>query len=172
MPGTKSLQLHVQETLGCPAAAAAAAVLLTPIKRCMDGAAGAARGEGARGGRGAPAGARRSGPACRRRAAGKARPGSPGPGAAKLPGAVGPVRSGPRSSAHPPAALRSPGGVRAWVASGKPGWQPGRALPAGLEPLLLASPSRAPPPPPPPPPHSSPRGDRLPETAVGGRQTA
>lgn len=70
------LQLHVQETLGCPAAAAAAAVLLTPIKRCMDGAAERRGAQGARGRPGgAPAGARRSGPACRRRAAGKARPG-------------------------------------------------------------------------------------------------
>lgn len=46
------LQLHVQETLGCPAAAAVA-VLLTPIKRCMDGV--AAR-RGVRGARGAAGG--------------------------------------------------------------------------------------------------------------------
>ena len=154
------LQLHVQETLGCPAAAAAA-VLLTPIKRCMDGAAarrGAQRARGRPGG--APAGARRSGPACRRRAAGKARPGSPGSGRRQVPGAPRDSVLGAALPCAPRLPLRSPGGV-----GSARGWRPGNGLAAGAraaagaEPPLLASPSRAPPPPPPPPPppHSSPR---------------
>lgn len=151
------LQLHVQETLGCPAARAA--VLLTPIKRCMDGAASRRGAQGARGRPGGvPAGARRSGPACRRRAAGKAHPGSPGSGRRQVPGAP---RDSVRGAALP-CAPRPPLGSPGSVGSAR-GWRPGNGLAAGAraaagaEPLLLASRSRAPPPPPPPPPHSSPR---------------
>lgn len=127
------LQLHVQETLGCPAAAAVA-VLLTPIKRCMDGV--AAR-RGVRGARwrpgGAPADARCSGPACRRRAAGKARPGSPGSGRRQVSGAPRDSVRGAAVACYPgrPSAVLGAttvpvGGVR------EMGGQPGRALPPGL----------------------------------------
>lgn len=153
------LQLHVQETLGCPAAAAVA-VLLTPIKRCMDGVAARRGVRGARGRPGgAPADARCSGPACRRRAAGKARPGSPGSGRRQVSGAPRDSVRGAAVPCNPRPPLRSPGSV-----DSARGWRPGNGLAAGAraaagaEPLLLASPSRAPPsPPPPPPPHSSPR---------------
>lgn len=141
------LQLHVQETLGCPAAAVA--VLLIPIKRCMDGVA-ARRARGRPGE--APAGARCSGPACRRRAAGKARPGSPGSGRRQVSGAPLDSVRGAALPCAPRPPLRSPGGV-----GSASGWRPGNGpaagarAAAGAEPLLLASPSRAPPP------HSSPR---------------
>lgn len=153
------LQLHVQETLGCPAAAAAA-VLLTPIKRCMDGVAAWRGAQGARGQPGeVPAGARCSDPACRRRAVGKARPGSPGSGRRQVSGAPLDSVRGAALPCAPRPPLRSPGG-----ADSARGWRPGNGLAAGArsaagaEPLPLASPGRAPPPPPPPPPpHSSPR---------------
>lgn len=115
------LQLHVQETLGCPAAAAAA-VLLTPIKRCMDGVAARRGARGARGRPGgAPAGARRSGPACRRRAAGKGRPGSPGSGCRQVSGAPRDSVRGAALRCAPPAAPPRPRGCRQRqrVASGK-----------------------------------------------------
>lgn len=129
------LQLHVQETLGCPAAAAAAAVLLTPIKRCMDGAAARRGAQGARGRPGgAPAGARRSGPACRRRAAGKARPGSPGSGRCQVTGAPWDSVLGAALLCAPPGCPSAAPGASAVPAGGvrEMGWQPGRALPAGL----------------------------------------
>lgn len=145
------LQLHVQETLGCPAAAVA--VLLTPIKRCMDGVAARRGAQGARGRPGgAPAGARCSGPACRRRAAGKGRPGSPGSGCRQVSGAPRDSVRGAALPCAPRPPLRRPGGV-----GSASGWRPGNGptagarAAAGAEPLLLASPSRAPPP------HSSPR---------------
>lgn len=149
------LQSHVQETLGCPAAAA---VLLTPIKRCMGGAAARRWARGARGRPGgAPAGARRSGPACRRRAAGKARPGSPGSGRRQVSGAPRDSARGAALPCTPRPPLRSPGGVgRARVRRPGNGLAAGARAAAGAEALPLASPGRAPPPPPPPP-HSSPR---------------
>lgn len=133
-------------------------MLLTPIKRCMDGAAARRGAQGARGRPGGvPAGAQHWGPACRRRAAGKAHPGSPGSGRRQVPGALRDSVRGAALPCAPRPPLGSPGGV-----GSARGWRPGNGLAAGAraaagaEPLLLASRSRAPPPPPPPP-HSSPR---------------
>lgn len=109
-------------------------MLLTPIKRCMDGAAARRGAQGARGRPGGvPAGARRSGPACRRRAAGKAHPGSPGSGRRQVPERRGTQCAGPRSSAPPGRPSAAPG-ASAVPAGGvrEMGWQPGRALPPGL----------------------------------------
>lgn len=128
------LQLHVQETLGCPAAAAAA-VLLTPIKRCMDGA--AAR-RGARGGAGAAGGGsgRRPelGPRMQEARGGGGAPRLAGLGSPPSSRGAAGLNARDRAPLRPPRPpLGSPGGV-----GSARGWRPenglaaGRALPPGL----------------------------------------
>lgn len=114
------LQLHVQETLGCPAAAVA--VLLTPIKRCMDGVAAQRGAQGARGRPGGGSGRRPVlGPRMQKARGGEGAPRLAGLGTPpSFRGAAGLSERG-RTPRRPPAAPPQPRGRRQCprVASGK-----------------------------------------------------